>query len=544
MIVFGLVYSSLEEALINRSKDKLNAINVLKRELLERHFIDKQQEVFHILAYTSSHSAPAQELTERIFSLSEIVRIDIRPNEFEEPGFQASLKPDSTLVQFKYNTGKSEVRLVFGMKDIEDILMQRTGLGATGESYIVNENKQLMSASLFYPEKYPPQILADTEGVKRALDGMEGVDIYSDYRGVQVMGCYRPFQFHGIKMALLTEYNLQELIRPIHAIRENLVWLVAMLLVLSLVVSTLLGSLLSRPILKLQKVADQLSLGALPANIRSTGPVFELAQITDSMDKLIHALRQIASFAGAIGKGEMNATYHKLSEQDELGEAVLQMRDQLVSLDKEKTALEVNSKRILIEAQEKDRERISRDLHDGMGALLTTLKLRMEKSGIFGENPEMKDLLERTIAETRSLSRSLMPSVLIDFGLSGALEQLVEDIRISTSVNIQYYNSLKNSDIRFSKDQNLYVYRIVQEALNNAVKHSGCTEISLSITEFEDHLVLFIKDNGSGFKLGEIKEFNGLGLKNIEERTRLLNGKLFIESTNEGTEIEIEIPYE
>lgn len=543
MIVFGLVYSSLEEALINRSKDKLNAINVLKRELLERHFKDRQQEVFHILAYTSSHSAPADELQDRLRNLSEIKSVEIGQSS-NSPSFSASLHPDSAFYEFTFETGENTVKLMFAMQEINEILMQRTGLGATGESYIVNKRKRLMSPSLFFPEVYPGNIEAHTVGVGRALQGAEGVDIYTDYRDVKVIGCYRPLNFHGIEMAILTEFDEEELMKPIYEIRENLAFIVGLLLLVTLLVSSLLGSLLSRPILKLRKVADQLSLGALPANIRSAGPILELAQITDSMDKLIHSLRQIVSFAGAIGKGEMKATYHKLSERDELGEAVLQMRDQLVSLDQEKTALEVNSKRVLIEAQEKDRERISRDLHDGMGALLTTLKLRMEKSGIFGENPEMKDLLERTIAETRSLSRSLMPSVLIDFGLSGALEQLVEDIRTSTSVNIQYYNSLKNSDIRFSKDQNLYVYRIVQEALNNAVKHSGCTEISLSITEFEDHLVLFIKDNGSGFKVGEIKEFNGLGLKNIEERTRLLNGKLFIESTNEGTEIEIEIPYE
>lgn len=542
IIVFGLVYSSLEEALINRSKDKLNAINALKRELLERHFADKHQEVSHILAYTSSHQAPATELTERLMSLTEIRNIRIAPSSAPAGLFEASLVADSAMFEFVYNTGEAEVRLTFGMSDIQDILMQRTGLGATKKSYVVNDAKQLMSASMFFPNTYPTSIRAETYGVASALQGKEGVEIYEDYRGVSVMGCFRTLEFHGIRLALLTEYNLQELMRPIYQIRSNLAALVGMLLVVSLLVSTLLGKLLSRPILKLKNVADQLSQGTLPANVRPSGPVVELMQITESMDKLIDSLRKIAAFAAAIGKGNMQAAYQKLSEHDELGEAVLQMRDQLVSLDREKTALELNSKRILIEAQEKDRERISRDLHDGMGALLTALKLRMEKSGVLRENPEMRDLLERTIAETRSLARNLMPSVLVDFGLNEALSQLVRDLASGSSVKIFFFNELEESEVRLGKDQNLYIYRIVQEGLNNAVKHSGCTEISLSVTVFEEQIVVFIKDNGKGFDTGEALGFKGLGLRNIEERTRLLNGKLLIESGADGTEIEIEIP--
>ncbi len=542
MIVFNLVYSNLEEALVNRSEDKLNAINALKKELLERHFLDKQQEVLHMLSYSTSSGAPADELTARLSTLTEIKKVEVTPVESDTSYFLAALRPDSALFEFNFITKRNRVNLVFGMTDIQDILLQRTGLGATGESYIVNHNKRMMSVSLFYPQQYPASIAANTEGVKRALDGQEGVALYTDYRNVQVMGCYRPVDFHGIHMALLTEYNLQELMRPIYSIRENLLWLLILLLIIALGASTMLAGIFSGPIVRLRQVADQLSLGALPATLPTTGPVLELAQITESMDKLIRSLRQIVSFAGAIGKGRMDASYEKLSEHDELGEAVLRMRDQLISLDKEKTSLEINSKRILIEAQEKDRERVSRELHDGMGALLTLLKLRMEKSGVLGAHADMKDLLERTIAETRTLARNLMPSVLVDFGLNEALSQLVADITASGAVKIYFFNELENSEVKLGKDQNLYIYRIVQEALSNAVKHSGCTEISLSITVFEDHLVLYIKDNGRGFNAEDRKGFAGLGLKNMEERTRLLQGKLWIESNAEGTEIEIDIP--
>jgi len=218
------------------------------------------------------------------------------------------------------------------------------------------------------------------------------------------------------------------------------------------------------------------------------------------------------------------------------------MREELIRLNEEKTALELDSKRVLIEAQEKDRERISRDLHDGMGALLTTLKLKMEKSGVLTTYPDMQDLIERTIAETRSLARNLMPSVLRDFGLNEALSQLISDIESGTPIKVHFFNELEKSGIRLQKEQHLYIYRIVQEALNNALKHSRCTEIQLSITAFDDQLALYIKDNGRGFEIGSTRDSKGLGLKNIEERVRLLNGKLFIESDETGTGIEIDIP--
>jgi two-component system, NarL family, sensor kinase len=304
----------------------------------------------------------------------------------------------------------------------------------------------------------------------------------------------------------------------------------------------LLGRVLSSPIVQLRRVADQLSLGTLPSDIQPSGPVLEMRQITQSMDKLISSLKQIASFASDIGEGKMESAYTMLSDEDELGKAILQMRDQLVTLNNEKNALELNSKRVLIEAQEKDRERISRDLHDGLGALLTTLKLRMEKNGMLAENHEIRDLIERTISETRSLARNLMPAVLRDFGLSEALEQLISDIEASTPIKISFFNEIESSDVKLEKDQQVYIYRVVQEALNNAVKHSRAKEIQLSITVFDDHLALYIKDNGVGFDIEKLSDFSGLGLKNIQERVRLMGGIFHIESGRSGTGIEIEIP--
>ncbi len=543
LVAFNLTYSSLEEALIVRTKDNLNAVNILKRRLIELNLLDKRQEAAHILSNASSHQVPEPYLLENLQAITEVLEVEIFPSSGDSAEtFEARLNQDSTRFEYLFYQKERDVRLSFGMESLQNILLERTGLGFTGESYVVNESKKLMSRSLFFPSEYPTHIVCNTKGVNQALEGQEGVEIYPDYRGVEIMGAYRPYEFNGLKMALVTEIDVEEMMRPIYEIRDKMAVVVVILLIISLAVSIILSRALSQPIRNLVKVADQLSLGALPSDVRSSGPILEMQMITQSMDSLIHSLKQIVSFADDIGQGKMESTYMMLSPKDELGKAIVRMREQLIRLSGEKAALELDSKRILIEAQEKDRERISRDLHDGLGALLTTLKLKMEKSGVLTTHPDMQGLIERTIAETRSLARNLMPSVLRDFGLNEALSQLVSDIESGASIKVHFFNELEKSEIKLQKEQHLYIYRIVQEALNNALKHARCTEIQLSITVFDDHLALYIKDNGRGFEASISKESKGLGLKNIEERVRLLNGKLFIESDETGTGIEIDIP--
>ncbi len=543
MLVFNITYSSLEEELILRAKDKLHAVNILKRRLIELHLKDKREEADHILFNATLHEESEKEIKEDLSAISEIHRVSIsEPNGPQEPVFIAISHEDSTYYSFVFNDQNRQVTLVFRFDDIQNILLERTGLGISGESYIVNEQHKLMSTSLFYPGKYPTSIYNPSKGVLTALNGEEGVSIYDDYRSKSVMGAYRHVEFFGLKLALLTEVDLDELMEPIYTIRWKMIVLAAILLIVSLLSSIVLGRVLSVPIVKLRKVADQLSTGSLPSDVTPVGSVLEMHQITLSMDKLIHSLQQIASFASDIGKGNMDSEYVMLSDKDDLGNAILSMREQLVQLNNEKKAIELSSKRALIDAQEKDRERISRDLHDGLGALLTTLKLRMEKNRVLENNLEIKDLVERAIAETRSLARNLMPSVLRDFGLNEALEQLISDVESSSQIKILFFNELKVSEPTLQKDQQVSIYRVIQEAFNNAVKHANCQEMQLSLTVFDDRVAVFVKDNGTGFDVSQKAGFKGLGLKNIEERVRLMNGIFEITSNSSGTILEIEIP--
>jgi two-component system NarL family sensor kinase len=345
-------------------------------------------------------------------------------------------------------------------------------------------------------------------------------------------------------MALLTEIDVEEAMSPIKDIRARMIELLLVILLFSLLGSTLLAEWLQRPVRRLKAIADKLTLGELPENSQHPEFIVEFSAIMQSMNKLVEALRSTVQFANYIGKGKMNETYVSLGEKDELGKAIMSMRDQLIILDKEKTRLERQSKKILLEGQEKERARIARDLHDGLGAMLTTMKLRLGHELNETTKEELTALLDDAISEARNLSRNLMPAVLMDFGLFDALAQLAQSTQKNAGITVNYIFESEHQKSRLKKSRQVYVYRIAQEAINNALKHADCTEIQLSITEFDDQLNVYIKDNGKGLADGSVSESQGLGFKNIKERTELLNGELILESDNRGTIVEVNIPIE
>ena len=545
LMVFNILYASLQEELLSRTHDQLKSVNILKKKLLDQFLVDKYEEASHIIDYYQTHATNKHDLTERLSAIKDVIKIKYQDLGVDDSAkhFYADYKKEASHFNFYFNIDTAWVELMFGFETVENILQERTGLGSTGESYLVSEGSKLMTSSYFFPDKDPSSIICETLGVRKAFRGIQDVEIYPDYRGISIIGSYRLLEFNGIRAALLTEIDHEEAMEPIIQIRNELLVLLVILLVFLLIISAGFAQILSRPIFKLKNISRQLSRGELPSSLPSSGFIFELSEITKSFHQLIDSLKQTVSFAEKIGKGEMDESYVPLSEKDELGLAIVQMRDQLVKLDKEKNALELQAKKILIDTQEKERERIARDLHDGLGTILTTMKLRMENTGVLDGKPEneLKKLLEKAIMETRFLARNLMPSVLMDFGLNEALSQLINDIRGTTSIEIKFVNELEQSRVQLDKTIRVGIYRIVQEAVTNTIKHSNCSKIILSITVFDDHLVLFIKDDGVGFNQEKQKNL-GLGLKNMKERSKTMNGELILESGPDGTSIEVIIP--
>lgn len=544
IVIFVVVYQGLEDNLLERTKDRLNSINILKTKLVEQVLLNKRKDIFRILEYQKSHSSSQQDLIDAISSIQEVQQIGLVSCKDCDNQFSAVTIPDSSFYRFEYGLDSVFIRVYLDYYSLKDILKERTGLGATGESYLVGSNFRMISESIFFPDSLPQLIHCETTGAIRAFQGKTGVEVYPDYRGIPIIGVFRLIDFHGIKMALLTEMDFAEAMEPIKALRVKMTKVLVIILLFSLFASALLAEWLQRPVRRLKVIADKLTLGELPERNQKPEFIEEFSAIMQSMSKLVEAMRSTVQFANDIGRGDMNEAYVSLGDKDELGKAIMAMRDQLVILDKEKTRLEQQSKNILIEGQEKERARIARDLHDGLGAMLTTLKLKLSHELNEATKEELTKLLNEAIKETRNLSINLMPAVLMDFGLFDALAQLAQSTEKNSGITVNYNCDSESEKSKLKESKQVYVYRIVQEVLTNALKHADCTEIQLSITEFDDHIHVYIKDDGKGLVHDAIVKSTGLGFKNIKERARLLNGELIVESDENGTIVEVNIPIE
>ncbi len=198
----------------------------------------------------------------------------------------------------------------------------------------------------------------------------------------------------------------------------------------------------------------------------------------------------------------------------------------------------------MLETIEMERKRISQDLHDGIGQLLTGIKLKLETLEYITDisHPlltESQDLLMRAGNELRMIIRDLHPQELEKFGLISSIENLLSRTFNNTRIEVNY-------DTRFngtlSETQSITIYRIIQEAVTNIAKHSKCTRCSVKIMGNETKLDISIEDNGIGFDINAVNS-KGHGLNNFNQRAQLINGKCEINSQiGKGTFININIP--
>jgi len=196
-----------------------------------------------------------------------------------------------------------------------------------------------------------------------------------------------------------------------------------------------------------------------------------------------------------------------------------------------------------IEGQEKERSEISRELHDNINQVLVTIKLYLE---LATDDPKLKDdLIKRSverimycITEIRTLSKSLAPPSLNDHGLIEAITELVDNLRLTKTFNIDL--NLKLESLQFSNLQQLYIYRIIQEQLNNIIKHANAKNVWVELIENYHYVDLIIRDDGQGFNPKE--KSSGIGLTNIQNRAELLNGTLeIISAVNDGCVLKVRI---
>jgi signal transduction histidine kinase len=206
---------------------------------------------------------------------------------------------------------------------------------------------------------------------------------------------------------------------------------------------------------------------------------------------------------------------------------------------------------MLIDLQEKERKRIAAELHDSIGQDILIIKnyaligLRSKKSlsKMAEQLRQISSFASRTLEDVRKISHNLRPVLLDRLGLTQALKHLVATIASMTSIVITVY--IADVDNIYDKESEINLFRLVQEALNNIVKHSQAKEADVKITKDDTMIHVVISDNGIGMvpKTAEGKIFEGLGLIVISERVKMLNGTMNCISTpGVGTMIVVDIP--
>jgi signal transduction histidine kinase len=206
----------------------------------------------------------------------------------------------------------------------------------------------------------------------------------------------------------------------------------------------------------------------------------------------------------------------------------------------------------LLEAQEKERKFIARELHDSIGASLSAIKVgierklnAMKKGKASSEDillEDVIDLVQGTIKETKRIQKNLRPPVLDDLGILPALRSLCRELEgVVPELTIEPSLDIQEGDVPIALK--IVLYRISQEALNNIAKHSKADTVKLSLSKAKEHLKLCIKDNGQGFDLREALEktgeTSGMGLSSMKERSEHSGGSFSLfSSKGKGTTIQ------
>lgn len=190
-----------------------------------------------------------------------------------------------------------------------------------------------------------------------------------------------------------------------------------------------------------------------------------------------------------------------------------------------------------LEAQEKERKRIASDLHDSVGQMLSLIKLNVSElnDSICSKSEEYEDLLKRSLTiidkactEVRTISHNLMPGSLISLGLIPASRDLIRTINESTNINVTLETQINGQ--RFEEKIEIAFFRILQELINNSIKHSNASDVVVNFSLTDNKLKMTIKDNGIGFDINSANKGNGIGWKNINSRLSVINGQLNINS--------------
>jgi signal transduction histidine kinase len=425
------------------------------------------------------------------------------------PGIQEEIS--TILVGASYSNSETKVKeyilLPINQQAINDIMFEdnpHNGLGESGETYLVGSDFLMRSNSRFQEDALHKTTVR-TVGTIESFKNQTGEKKIDDYRNIHVFSAYSKLDVEGLDWALLAEIDVDEAMVTVESIRNNIIYLSLVIALFLIGIVAALASMIASPIQKLKRETEKVAKGIYGETI--------LSAREDEIGDLIVAFNQMT----------------------------MQLKEQNEKLEKERM-LRLSS---MIDGQEMERQRLSRELHDSLGQLILTIKMKLERA-INSDNDKAREILKETTAlfsatvqEIRNISNNLMPSVLSEFGLATGIKDLTTAIGNNTGITIRLNaNNIKKT---YSEKIDIYLYRIVQEAINNTLKHAKATHIDINLVESEKSVVLEIIDNGTGFNE---KAKKGNGISNMRERANLMGGTFNIMKNppGDGTRVSVSVP--
>jgi signal transduction histidine kinase len=388
------------------------------------------------------------------------------------------------------------------VSDINNIMLEENpenGLGNSGEVYLVGSDYLMRSNSRFIANSVL-QTRVYTMGAKNAFTNNQGSAIIDDYRTIPVLSSYERLAIPNLEWAILAEIDYAEAMIPIVSIRNDILFLSLIICIFLFSLSHFISRTITNPIIRLRDAAQKVGDGNLDVNIKTRS--------TDEIGELNIAFNNMVAQLNEERKNRMSAMYN---------------------------------------GQEMERQRISRELHDGLGQKLVAIKLQLERTTKQGPIEmaetlrDVKDNFNKTIDEVRQISNNLAPNILNESTLDVAIRLLCNSMKRTTNIDIEFST---HGEFLFSdKTLKTYIYRITQEAINNAVKHSGASNINIQLIESRENLILVIEDNGVGFNYNQNYCSPCNGIYNMKERARLIGATLDIETElKQGTTLRLKIP--
>jgi signal transduction histidine kinase len=221
-------------------------------------------------------------------------------------------------------------------------------------------------------------------------------------------------------------------------------------------------------------------------------------------------------------------------------------QQRISELEKEKhlTATEA-----VLKGEEQERTRLAKDLHDGLGGMLSGIKYSFQTmKGNLIMTPDntqaferSMDMLDSSIKEMRRVAHNMMPEALVKFGLDTALKDFCNDINQSGALQVNY-QSIGMGDAAIEQTTAITIYRIVQELINNTMKHAAAKNAIVQLTKTGNQLSVTVEDDGKGFETGMLNQGRGMGWSNIQNRVEFLKGTIDVQSGKEkGTSVHIEL---